>query len=633
MSTLDTQSTTVKTYAYLGDKVFIFSTGGVDIYQTSYISWTRLGYAALSNVTSGTVNANGIWLGTSDRGVWHCPIGNGDLTSQLQKYYATSGAGHVIQSDDINSLAGIDTKLLVCHSLGAEYFAAVGNPVQYSDEETDNAAINDTYIAYSVATGLETLALPSADWDSTDAIVLTTGSTPALSSDTVNDLRYGSGNSLFIAGSSGADVYIYEVVSGTELFTAPSIGTGWTDNANDTYTYDVSPAATDYLTVSGVLTATNSYRCTVTGTGFIGTNFGWSGGSFDGAEGDRFLTSSGSLDAPLVANGVDLRIFCNGTDVLVSDISCQLITTLASVTNIGTEAKYVWPSSTGTEAAGLMAYVDGNDDVIIYDISGASTLDTATGTFVACWVDDQADLTVRDAELEKFASIDYVSPASGNRDVRRDWDLYFEVIDTLDDITTAANVVVKVNGGTVTTTKTAITDGYKVEFSPVSSSGYRKTVTIDITVTDDNANVTNESYNFTTATATNTAAASTKAPSVIVYKDLSLSDAEDTYNSVKVNWLDETIEAYFVDEDQAKAAAQVEIEKGIYHKHNLSVRVYDTDESSNATQDIQEGDIITIDVDGLGLVNQKCEVLSKQRTTQFDRIEYNLNLAYYVLWT
>lgn len=514
MSTLDTQSTTIKTYAFFEDKVFIFSAGGVDIYQTSYISWTRLGFAALPNVTSGTVNANGIWLGTSDRGVWHCPIGTGDLSSQLQPYYATTGTSYAIQSNDINSLAGIDTKLLVCHSLGAEYFLAPGPPVQYSDEETDNAAINDTYIAYSVASGLETLTFPVADWDSGDTTVLTTGSSPALSSNTVNDLRYGSGDNLFIAGGAGVDIYDY-------------------------------------------------------------------------------------------------------TDV----------------TNIGSVAKYVWPSSTGTQAAGLMAYVDGNDDVIIYNIAGAATLDTATGTFVACWVDDQADLTVRDAELEKFASIDYVSPASGNRDVRRDWDLYFEVIDTLDDITTAANVVVKVNGGTVTTTKTAITDGYKVEFSPVSSSGYRKTVTIDITVTDDNANVTNESYNFTTATATNTASASTKAPSVVVYKDLSLSDSEDTYNSINVNWLDETIEAYFVDEDQAKASAQVKIENGIYHKHFLTVRVYDTDESSNATQDIQKGNIITIDVDGLGLTNQKCEVLSKQRVTSFDRIEYNLNIAYYVIWS
>lgn len=514
MSTLSTQSTTIKTYAFFDNKVFIFSSSGVDIYQTSYISWVRLGYAALSDVTSGTVNVNGIWLGTSDRGVWHCPIGNGDLTSQLRKYYATSGTSYVIQSDNINSLAGIDTKLLVCHSVGAEYFAATGTPVQYSDEATDNAAINGTYIAYSVATGLETLTFPSANWTSSGTTVLTTGSSPALSSNTVNDIRYGSGNNMFIAGGAGVDIYDY-------------------------------------------------------------------------------------------------------TDV----------------TNIGSVAKYVWPSSTGTQAAGLMAYVDGNDDVIIYNITGTAVLDTAAGTFTAGWVDDQAALTVRNAELEKFFSIDYVSPSSKNRDVRRDWDLYFEVIDTLDDITTASNVVVKVNGGTVTTTKTAITDGYKVEFSPASSSGYRKTVTIDIEVTDDNSNVTNESYNFTTATVINTVSASTKAPSVVVYKDLSLGDAEDTYNGIKINWADETIEAYYVDEDQAKASAQVTIENGIYHKHFLNVRVYDTDESSNPTQNIKKGAILTIDVDVLGLVNKKCEVLSKQRTTQFDRIEYNLNLAYYVLWT
>jgi hypothetical protein len=510
---LSTQSTTIKTYAYYLGRLYIFSSGGVDVFTPSSLGFTRIGYAALPNATSGAVNANGVWLGTSDRGVWHCPDGRGDLTSQLQVYYATSGTGNLIQSDAINSLAGIGTKLLVCHDSGAEYFPAPGAPYQYADEATDNAAINSTYIAYSVASGLETLAFPSADWDSTDATVLTTASSPALSSNTVNDLRYGSGNNLFVAGGAGVDIYDY----------------------------------TDVTTIG-----------------------------------------SGSIP-------------------------------------------YVWPTSAATQAAGVMCYVDSSADAITYDISTTTTLETITGTFVAVWLDDSADLQVSDADLERHLSIDNVSPAVSGRDVRRDWSLYFEITDDIAGLT-STNITVKVNGTTVTPTYSAITDGYKVTYTPASASGYRKQVTVGISGTDDSSGAFSEEFTFNTKTSVNASAATTLPPSTVIYKDLSLTEYEDTYNSIEVNWLDEYVSAYIVDEDQAKSFAQVAVENGIYHKTIFNVRVLDTDASSNATQDIQKGDIITIDVDALGLTDKKCEVLATQRVTSFDRIEYDLVLAFYEVW-
>jgi len=671
MSTLDTQSTTVKTYAYLGDKVFIFSAGGVDIYQTSYISWSRLGYAALSNVTSGAVNANGIWLGTSDRGVWQCPIGNGDLTSQLQQYYAVSGTSYAIQSDDINSLAGIDTKLLVCHSLGAEYFASPGLPHQYSDEETDNAAINGTYIAYSVASGLETLAFPSNNWTAEETFRL---NVPTISNDTVNNLSYGADNTLFIATGAGVDVFDYNESIGASLATGTdsdmSGANNWTGASLGTF--DINTTVSDKLYMKGdgatdaanldVLAINEAYyvslkiKNTTTGGGSGDIVPFRIGGDLGGLEGDDyfevipqssegtytgfFTRSSGNTTFNIgsVDGNIDGEAF-EVDDVLIYNVTLDTI----SSGNI----PYVWASTTATRTAGYVAYVDSSDDVVIYDLAGVATLDTAIGTFVACWIDDQADLTVRDITLEKFASIDHVSPASRNRDVRRDWTLYYEIGDTLHGLS-SSDITTKINGGVVSTTITSFGsgfsngfssgfggEGFKVTFTPVSSSGYRKEVKVEIIAVDGAGDPFEETFYFTTTTATNTEPAGTKAPSIVVYKDLSLAldESEEIYDGVNVNWLDESVLIYYVDEDQAKASAQVEVEKGIYHKHFLTVRVDDVDASSNATQDIKEGDIITIDVDGLGLVAQKCEVLSTQRVTNFDRIEYNLNLAYYVIWS
>jgi hypothetical protein len=75
------------------------------------------------------------------------------------------------------------------------------------------------------------------------------------------------------------------------------------------------------------------------------------------------------------------------------------------------------------------------------------------------------------------------------------------------------------------------------------------------------------------------------------------------------------------------------VENGIYHKFIIPTRVLDTDDSSNATQGISRGDIITIDAPAIDLTNQKCEVLAKQRDVSGDRIEYNLIVAFYVVFS
>ncbi len=644
---LDVQSTTIKDYAYADGVVYIFSANGVDIYQPSYIEWERSGFASLANVTAGAVNDNGIWLGTSDTGVWHCPLGSGDLTSQLSQYYATSGTTYAIQSNNIACLAGIDGKLLIAHDAGAEYLPSIGNPYQYSDVSgCDACAINDTYIAYSVSSGLHTMVFPTANWTSSTATVLTTSSTPALSSNTVNCLKYGDENRLFIATGDGLDIYSYLIVNNTELFVSPSLDADWTDNLDETYTYAASPAATGFMTVASALTALSSYLVTMTGSSFSGTSFGFSNTSFDGGLGDRYLDADGTINAVLVANGTSLKVYCIGTALEASSISCKLVTQAETIVTIGSgNIAFVWPSSTGTQSVGYVSYVDSADDVIIYNISGSEIIETHAGTFSACWIDDQADLVLYDDELERHAFIDHISPTNNAIDVTRTWSIYFEIGDTLNGLS-SNDISLKINDVAVTETIVAFGsgfssgfssgfggEGFAVTYTPPSASGYRETVSVEVTATDGAGESFSESGSFITEAPSVTTAATTQPPNVIVYKDLSLSNAEDTYNSVEVNWVDERISAYYVDEDQAKASAQVIIEDGIYHRYNLTLRILDTDASSNDTQDIKIGDLITFDCASLGLTNQKCEVLSKQRLVVDDRIEYALSVSYYVVWS
>jgi hypothetical protein len=374
---------------------------------------------------------------------------------------------------------------------------------------------------------MHVLAIPTADWDSGDATILTTASSPALSSNTVNHLIYGEGDNLAIATGGGVDVY---------------------DN-------------------------------------------------------------------------VDITSFFAG--------------------NI----PFVWATSDLTQVAGDLSYVDSSGDVHIFNLDSASNVETHSGSFQTCWIDGKADLALYDSELERHAFISNVSPSGGARDVTRSWSIYFEIGDTINGLS-SDDVTLKVDGIVVSPTFTAFGsgfssgfssgfggEGFAVTYTPPGASGFRKTITVEVIAIDGAGDPFGQSASFTTATALNDSPASTSPPNVIVYKDLLLSDAEDTFKGVKVNWLDEVVTGFIVSEDQANAMATVMVENAIYHKFIMPIRVLDTDDSSNATQDISKGDIITIDAPAIDLTNQKCEVLAKQRDVSGDRIDYNLIVAFYVVFS
>ena len=168
---LATQSPTILDYAFFRGFVFIFSTSGVDIYRPSYNVWERVSFASLTNVTSGSVNESGIWLGTSDAGVYLCDFGSGDMSRTLIQYYAFANTTFKVGSDAINHVCGFGTSLLVTHDEGADFFSSPGQPFSYRDGECFSCAINADYIAYAAGTalgspnGAQTLLHPTADWD------------------------------------------------------------------------------------------------------------------------------------------------------------------------------------------------------------------------------------------------------------------------------------------------------------------------------------------------------------------------------------------------------------------------------------------------------------------------------------
>lgn len=661
MTTLNTQSSTIKGYAELNGLVFIFSSAGVDVFRKTYAAWEKVAFASLPNVTCGTVNELGIWLGTSDSGVWFVGFDFGDLSGRLRQYYATTGTTVAIRADNINALDGLGSALVIAHASGAEYLPDPGTVYKYSDGGgCGSCAINDTYIAYSVSNGFQILAHPSSDWVQGDTTVINESSTPAISDNTVNAMRYGDGDNLFLATGDGIDIYNASLL-GSELITGTdsdmSGSNNWTQlgltafDINTTVSgkmFMLSGGTTDAAVLDTVEAGKVYYVTLKIKNSTAGGGSGAStairiGGNLAGVDGldyfevtptateqtfSGFFTRGGTA-TNLVVGGTD-GSFVSGTAVEVDDVSCK--ESLALSTIFSGEIDDVWPSSLASTTTGIFAYINSSDDVVIYDMAGAATLNTNVGTYTHCWVDNQAGLSLSDEELDRFASIDFLSPAKSAINVPRDWVLYLEVTDSLDDITTAANVILKVDGVTVAPTKTAITDGYKLEYTPASASGYRKEVQVELTVTDDNSNVFTETYSFVTVAAGNAAASATKPPNVVVYKDLSLTEHEDLYGAVEVNWNDEKVWQFFVSEDQAQAFGAVAVENGIYHATTLTVRVPDKDAAANSTQDIQRGDLLTVDCSSLSLAAQKCEVLSKQRVVQGDRIEYDLTVAFYEVW-
>lgn len=164
-NTLDLQSSAVKGYAHRADigRLYVFSANGLDVFRT--IDMQRVAWAALNNVTCGTINDNGIYIGTSDTGVWRLPFSiadcaNGDLA---QVFGAADDV--VLSSYNIFSISGYGGALAIATAGELVYIPDRMTVYAYTGSGATIVAMNDTYLIWADASRVNILnTLPEDDW-------------------------------------------------------------------------------------------------------------------------------------------------------------------------------------------------------------------------------------------------------------------------------------------------------------------------------------------------------------------------------------------------------------------------------------------------------------------------------------
>jgi hypothetical protein len=200
---LQLQSSQVKQIRERAGLVYIFSASGVDIYRQS--DWRRIAWAVLAGCRGGAVSDLGVWLATA-YGLWHLPHGvTGAASSRLTLTY-TDASATALQSADVLGMCATGSALLIVTAAGIDYLPTLGEVYRYTAAGCPGAcAIGGGRIAYAVAAGLHLLDAPAADWTAGDATVLTAAGSPAILSDTVRALAWGT--DLFIGTAAGLNIY------------------------------------------------------------------------------------------------------------------------------------------------------------------------------------------------------------------------------------------------------------------------------------------------------------------------------------------------------------------------------------------------------------------------------------------
>jgi len=148
---------------------------GVDVHD---LSGTRIGWAALSDVTAGAVTDSGVYLGTSASGVYNVPLtafdAGGDQTAALTQSLTTT-TNPSLHSDAIAGMDGSGTALLITTDAGTDYLPSgpdVTTVYRYSAANgCGPCAIGGTQIAYETDGKSHVLATPLADWTDGDVSV------------------------------------------------------------------------------------------------------------------------------------------------------------------------------------------------------------------------------------------------------------------------------------------------------------------------------------------------------------------------------------------------------------------------------------------------------------------------------
>ncbi len=343
--------------------------------------------------------------------------------------------------------------------------------------------------------------------------------------------------------------------------------------------------------------------------------------------------SSGGGTIQDLAYGADLYA---GMDNGLKSHDGAGITDHSSLLGTVVDVRRIWPSTAATASAGLLAYGSSDDagggQFAVLDLATEAEETTVSGDVTgAVWLQDDLESAIADATLYQYAQVTARSPSPGARGVRRDWTLYAEIADSLGGIQ-AGTVVLKIGGAAVSPTLTAVTDGYRVEYTPASASGYAERVDVDLSATDADGNTVRRTWSFWTEQAAAVTPTDSAPPNVVCIRDIALTaaEADEAVSGVNVIWLTEISGPLIVTEDQAREVGRIEIDGVTYHRHLRTVQIEPEDAAGAATGALLQGQIITLDCPAIGMVGQRCEVLSIRRTvTRQGGIEYTCRIAYY----
>ncbi len=663
------ESNNIKKIQHLSGLVYIFSAGGVDVYRLT--DWTRQCWAALANIISGTVNDNGIYLATSDRGVYRLIHGhNGESSHLLTRTYGVDTTPSLL-ANSCQCIDGAGTNLLITTTAGVNFLPSISKSYAYEADLCGDCSVGPEKIAYIVDTNVHVIAHPVANWVAADVEVLSVEpdpATPAMTGDTTPS-GTASASSVLDTGYLAYEAFDQVVavdytncwISGTGIDKVPSwlqyefpvsvkimayrFRTRFGIDDEYTYTYPANfelqgwtgtewDTLHSYTGLTGlgpnedteIFLINNSdyytkYRLYITAVTAAGA------GDFVCVGELELFTMPPLLDEPNVINYETENMFVGSNSGITvydaNDYRTDIITPLGSVLDI----KSLYPTSSGLLAYGTSNGAAGGRFGIL-DLATSTNLVTESGDTLAVYTSEDSNSAIADDTLLQYGAVRDIVPAAGAIGVSRCWTLYAVVTDTVNGIATDS-VVLKINGTTVSPTVTAITDGYRVDYS--GSSSYTQPVTALLTATDGDSNPISRSWSWQTEAVTvqDTSAAP---PNVVCIRDLSLAAGEydELVDSVGVIWLPDHVSPLIVTEAQASEVGRVLIDGVTYHRHLRSIDVAATDADDNDTADLQEGNIITLSCAALSMTSQKCEVLAIQRRfNDADGERFVLTVAYY----
>jgi hypothetical protein len=280
---------------------------------------------------------------------------------------------------------------------------------------------------------------------------------------------------------------------------------------------------------------------------------------------------------------------------------------------------------------------DGGNTVAYNDVllllGGATLIYSAPGDTLACWLDAELQAAIRGGVLEEYSRITALSPPPEAREVRRDWGLYAEITDSLGGIETGT-VTCKIDGQTVAATVTAITDGYRVEYTPPALAAYREQIRVVLAAVDADGYMISRAWSFSTEAAPAATVTDAPPPNVVCIRDIGLTaaEADETIEAVPVTWLEDLTSPLYITEAQAREVGRVAIDERTYHRHVRSVAVLASDAAGLPLAGLQQGSIITLTCPAIGMAAKKCEILAAQRQAERageEDMTYTLTIAYY----